>query len=357
MNFSGNKDPVSLLKQIVAIPSVSGEEALLCSFLCDWMGKKGFEVHRKHNNFWIRSEAGPDKPLVLLNSHMDTVKPVAGWTRDPFLPEESDGKLYGLGCSDAGGCVTALMFAFIELASVPDRDYNLVLLISAEEESSGKNGIESVIPELGKIDLAIVGEPTNLNMAVCERGLVVLDCFAHGKAGHVAHRNGENAITKAMRDIAVIEKLRFDRISDLLGEVQLEVTQIEGGYQHNVIPDLCKFVVDVRTNEKYSNTEVVDIVRSKLESEVVPRSLRLHSSSITPSHPLVKRATELGIATYGSKTMSDQALIPAPSVKIGPGRSELSHKADEYIEIDQITKGIELYINILKDFKIHATLG
>ncbi len=282
---------------------------------------------------------------------MDTVKPVAGWTMDPFLPEETDDLMYGLGCSDAGGSVVAMIFAFLRLKDDVNRRFNIILLISAEEESSGEKGITSVIGEIGKIDLAIVGEPTSLEMAICERGLVVFDCFARGKAGHVAHRKGENAILKAIRDIERIYRLDLGRTSEFLGDIQFEVTQIEGGYQHNVIPDLCTFVVDVRTNENYTNEEVAELLRHELESEVRPRSLRLHSSFIDTGHALVKKAETLGIRTFGSKTMSDQALIPAPSVKLGPGNSELSHQADEYIEKDQIIQAIDLYYNLLKDYQ------
>ncbi len=342
----------SLMKQIIAIPSLSGEEALLSHFLEEWLKNKGLTVKRKHSNLWCESIINPALPVILLNSHMDTVKPVAGWTMDPYLPEETDDLIYGLGCSDAGGSVVSLIFAFLELMREKDRQYNLILLISAEEESSGEKGITSVIDDLGKIDLAIVGEPTGLEMAICERGLVVFDCFARGKAGHVAHRKGENAILKAIRDIERIGQLAPGRPSEFLGEIQFEVTQIEGGYQHNVIPDLCKFVVDVRTNENFSNEEVADLLQHELESEVKPRSLRLRSSFIDTAHPLVKKAGKLGIKTFGSRTMSDQALIPAPSVKFGPGNSELSHQADEYIEKAQILDAIDLYYNLLIDFTI-----
>jgi acetylornithine deacetylase len=352
MSPNSNNDPISLLKQIIAIPSLSGDEGLLSRFLENWLKARDFKVNRLHNNLWVESVTGVGLPRILLNSHMDTVKPVAGWTKDPFIPEEEDEKIYGLGCSDAGGSLVTLIFAFLELAKMDDRGYNLILLISAEEENSGPHGIATALPEIGKIDLAIVGEPTSLQMAICERGLVVIDCLAKGKAGHVAHRKGENALYKALEDIQRIRKLKFERRSELLGEVQAEVTQIEAGYQHNVIPDECRFVIDVRTNEHYTNQEVVDILKKELSSEVIPRSLRLHSSNVSPDHPLVQKAIAMGIQTYGSGTMSDQALIPAPSVKFGPGRSELSHKADEHIVKDEINYAIEIYVNLLKDFKI-----
>ncbi len=351
MNEAETHQVFSLLKQIIAIPSVSGEEELLSNFLREWIRERGITVKRKFNNLWCESMINPSFPTIMLNSHIDTVKPVAGWTTDPFLPEETEELIYGLGCSDAGGSVVAMIFAFLELIKNKDRRINLILLLSAEEESSGKNGISSVIGDLGKIDLAIVGEPTGLDMAVCERGLIVFDCYARGMAGHVAHRKGENAILKAVRDIERISKLDPGRSSEFLGDIQFEVTQIEGGYQHNVIPDLCKFVVDVRTNENYTNEEIAQILTHELESEVVPRSLRLRSSFIDTDHPLVVKAKQFGLKTFGSKTMSDQALIPAPSVKLGPGNTELSHQADEFIEKVQIIKAIELYIRLLKDFK------
>jgi acetylornithine deacetylase len=351
MNAKVNNEVISLLKQIIAIPSLSGEEELLARFLENWFIKKGYSVKRKHNNLWIESIKDENFPKILLNSHMDTVKVVSGWTMEPFIPEEKDGKIYGLGCSDAGGSLVALIYAFMKLSELEGRKFNLVMLISAEEEKSGSKGIASALEEIGDIDFAIVGEPTNLEMAICERGLVVIDCVAKGTAGHVAHRSGKNAIYKAMEDIGKIRNLNFSKISDLLGEVQVEVTQIQAGYQHNVIPDECRFVLDVRTNEHYSNEEIVEILESEIESVISPRSLRLRSSSISPDHPLVQKAVEMGLKTFGSRTMSDQTLIPAPSVKFGPGRSELSHQADEHIEKDQIIRAIELYYNLLKDFK------
>lgn len=352
MTVSTHHNPVSLLKQIIAIPSLSGEEELLSRFLENWLRASNFIVNRKHNNLWVESVIDEKLPRVLLNSHMDTVKVVTGWTKDPFIPEEEDGKIFGLGCSDAGGSLVALIFAFIKLSEIKERNFNLILLVSAEEEKSGPKGISTALAEVGKIDLAIVGEPTDLEMAICERGLIVIDCLAKGSAGHVAHRSGVNAIYEALEDIKRIRDIRFPKISELLGDVQFEVTQIEAGYQHNVIPDECRFVMDVRTNEHYTNEEVVEILKKELKSELTPRSLRLHSSSMAPDNPLVRKAVDMGIKTFGSKTMSDQALIPAPSVKIGPGKSELSHKADEHIVIDEINSAIDLYYNLLIDFKI-----
>jgi len=346
------KEAVNLLTQLIAIPSKSGDEKFLADFLSKWIEKKGFKVNRIHNNLWIESIISEKAPTILLNSHMDTVKEVAGWTIDPFIAEETNDLLYGLGSSDAGASLVSLLMAFIELSKINSREFNMVLLISAEEENSGPKGISSALEKIRNFDLAIVGEPTGLEMAICERGLIVLDCIAKGRAGHVAHRNGDNAILKAMKDVELLQELRFEKKSKFLGEVQLEVTQISAGYQHNVIPDECSFVVDVRTNENYSNEEILKIVENQLESEVKARSLRLKSSFIDPSHSLIKKAKKMGVNTFGSKTMSDQALISKPSVKIGPGKSSLSHKADEHIEKLQIRKAIDLYINLLKDYKI-----
>ncbi len=351
MNEDLQKGAISLLKQIIAIPSISGDEELLSRFLENWLREKGFIVNKKHNNIWVESVIDESLPKILLNSHMDTIKVVAGWNKDPFLAEEEEERIYGLGASDAGGSLVSLMFAFTQLSQIKDRKYNLVLLISAEEENSGPHGISTALDVIGKIDLAIVGEPTEMEMAVCERGLVVIDCLTRGKSGHVAHQTGENAIYKALEDINVIKELGFDKSSELLGDVQVEVTQIEAGYQHNVIPDECRFVLDVRTNEQYSNKEIVDILKQRIKSEIFPRSLRLKSSSIDPQHPLVKKAEAMGIKTFGSKTMSDQALIPAPSVKMGPGTSAISHQPDEYILKNEMIKAIYLYINLLKDFE------
>ncbi|MCK4921728.1 MAG: M20/M25/M40 family metallo-hydrolase [Bacteroidales bacterium] len=343
-------EALQLLRQLITIPSISGEEGFLAEFLSKWLKKSGFNVNRIHNNVWVESRISDDLPLILLNSHMDTVKPVSGWERDPFIAEETDEYLYGLGSSDAGASLVSLLMAFIEMSKIKDRSYNLVMLISAEEENSGPKGITTALEQIGEIDFAIVGEPTELQMAICERGLIVLDCTAHGVAGHVAHKNGENAILKAIKDIKKLSELKFKKSSKLLGAVQLEVTQIEAGYQHNVMPDVCKFVVDVRTNENYTNEKALQIIDKSIESEVKARSLRLKASFIDPEHSLVKKAQEIGISTFGSRTMSDQALIPAPSVKIGPGKSSQSHKADEHIEKLQIKDGIELYINLLKDY-------
>lgn len=350
MNSDTLIQATGLLKQVLSIPSLSREETQVCSFLQEWFREKNFHVFRKHNNIWIKSFINENLPTILLNSHLDTVKPSSDWTLDPFLPEIHGDKIYGLGSNDAGGALVSLIFSFLELNKLPTREYNLILVLSSEEEISGVKGISSVIEDLGKFDLAIIGEPTQMKMAISERGLIVLDCIAHGKAGHAAHKNGENAIMKALSDIAVLDTMKFNKVSEFLGEVGIAVTQIEGGSQHNVIPDICRFVVDVRTNEFYSNEEMVKIISSQLSSEVIPRSMRLASSSLNTSHPLVRKAVSMGIETFGSKTLSDQAVIPGPSVKIGPGISERSHQADEFIYSYEIAQGIDLYTKLLEGF-------
>ena len=342
----------SLLKQVLSIPSLSREETQVCGFLQEWFRDKGFQVFRKHNNIWVKSFRDNNLPSILLNSHMDTVKPSSDWTLDPFLPEVHGNKIYGLGSNDAGGALISMIFSFLNLHEMPTRDYNLILVLSSEEEVSGAKGISSIIEDLGSFNLAIIGEPTGMKMAVSERGLIVLDCIAYGKAGHAAHKNGENAIMKAMTDIAILDSMKFDKVSEFLGEVGICVTQIEAGTQHNVIPDICRFVVDVRTNEFYTNEEILKIISSKINSSVTPRSMRLASSSLKMSHPLVKKAVSMGIETFGSKTLSDQAVIPGPSVKIGPGISERSHQADEYILTEEIEQGIEIYTKLLTGFKL-----
>ena len=352
MKKEAHMEAAGLLQQILAIPSLSGEEDQLCSFLEHWLKGKGYKVNRKHNNLWIESNINSKLPTILMNTHLDTVKPTSAWTLDPYLPEIKDGKIYGLGSNDAGGSIVSLIFAFMKLAEINDREYNLILTLSSEEETSGIKGISSIIPDIGTFKFAIIGEPTCMKMATCERGLIVLDCYGRGKAGHAAHRNGENAILKVIKDIKILESLKFEKKSEFLGEVGLSVTQIEGGVQHNIIPDLCTFVIDIRTNEHYTNEEILDIIKSSITSEVVPRSMHIASSSLNQTHPLVIRALGLGIETFGSKTLSDQALIPGPTAKIGPGNSGRSHQADEFIYLHEIEEAIDLYIKLLTGFKI-----
>jgi acetylornithine deacetylase len=341
------EDSISLLRAIIRIPSLSTEEEVVSDMIFQKLTSWGYQPYREGNNVWIRSSRWDDNlPTILLNSHVDTVRPAKAWIYDPFGAEEVDGKLIGLGSNDAGASVVALLCAFRHLEQ-KQQSYNLIYCASAEEEISGLNGVASVLKNFGQISLAVVGEPTGMQMAVAEKGLLVLDCEAKGKLGHAARNEGENAIYKALTDIQTLAELSFPNQSKLLGPVKITVTQIEAGSQHNVVPDSCKFVADVRTNEFYSNYEVHKIISQAISSEVSPRSFRLNSSNIPIEHPLVQRGVKLGLSPYGSPTTSDQAVIPCHSVKIGPGESARSHTADEFIYLDEIRKGIEIYVKLL----------
>ena len=340
-------DAIDLLKGMIAIPSFSREEKEVADFLQHQWGKASHKVNRMGNNVWLQTTVDNSKPTLLLNSHIDTVRPVAGWTRDPFLPDDSeDDIIYGLGSNDAGASVVSL-YAVYTLLSQREQPYNLIYLASAEEEISGKNGIESVLPLLPPISFAIVGEPTNMQPAVAEKGLMVLDCTVKGTAGHAAREDGVNAITLALKEVEWFNTFRFPNQSDLLGPVRMSVTQIQAGTQHNVIPDRCTFVVDVRSNEFYSNEELLRQIKEHVRCEVVPRSTRLNSSHIALSHPFVQRAIMFDKIPFGSPTMSDQALMPFPSVKIGPGDSARSHCADEYIRPSEIREAIDMFVKLL----------
>ena len=310
-------------------------------------------VHRHLNNIWcIAPGYDESRPTLLLDAHIDTVKPVAAWTKSPFTPVVEDDCLYGLGSNDDGGSLVAMLHAFYKLAQT-EQAYNLIFLASAEEEVSGKNGIESVLPMLPPISCAIIGEPTGMNPAIAEKGLMVLDCTAKGKSGHAARYEGINAIYEALPDIEWFRTYAFPKVSPLLGPVKMSVTQINAGTQHNVVPDTCKYVVDVRSNECYSNKEIADIISANVKSEATPRSLRLNSSSIAPEHPLVRRMVELGRTPFGSPTLSNQALISkVPCLKLGPGESSRSHTANEFIKISEIREGIELYIKLLDGIEL-----
>lgn len=337
-----------LLKQLIATPSFSKEEHNTAGIIAAFLEQRGVKIHRKGNNVWAYNKHyTPSLPTVLLNSHHDTVKPGQGWTHDPFTPAVKDGKLIGLGSNDAGGPLVSLIAAFLHFYDRDDLQYNVVLAATAEEEISGTNGIESIIPELGKIDFAIVGEPTQMHLAIAEKGLLVLDCIATGRTGHAAREEGDNAIYKAMTDIEWFRSFRFPKVSQYLGPVKMSVTVIRAGMQHNVVPGACEFTVDVRLTDAYTNEEVLDIIKKHVKSDVRPRSLRLKPSSIDPQHPVVQAGIEMGRKTYGSPTTSDQALLSVPSLKLGPGDSARSHTADEYILLSEIREGIELYISML----------
>jgi len=338
---------IDLLKAMIAIPSFSREEKDVADFLQKYWTQAGHTVNRQGHNLWINTPIDPSKPTILLNSHIDTVRPTSGWSKEPFVPDDTeDDILFGLGSNDAGASVVSLYEAFTIL-SQREQSYNLIFLASAEEEVSGKEGLESVLPLLPKISFAVVGEPTDMNPAVAEKGLMVLDCMVKGKAGHAAREEGVNAIALAVSDIEWFHKIQFLNKSDFLGPVKMSVTQIQAGTQHNVIPDRCTFVVDVRSNEFYSNEELLWLIRACVECKVVPRSTRLNSSRTDIHHPFVQRALKLGKQPFGSPTLSDQALMPFPSVKIGPGDSARSHIGDEYVRLSEIREAISTYVILL----------
>lgn len=347
-----SEQAIELLKTLISTQSYSGEEDETAQILSNVLEEFGFTPQQKGNNIWAINQPFDEvKPTVMLNSHHDTVQASSKWTKDAFTPTLEDGKLFGLGSNDAGGPLVSLLASFVYL-SWEDQPYNLVFLASAEEETSGKKGVPIVLPELPEIDFSVVGEPTSLDLATAERGLIVLDCVAHGESGHAARNEGENALYKAMEDIEWFRNFKFEQVSEVLGEINLTVTQIEAGSQHNVVPDECRFVVDVRPNEFYTNEEVVEIIRNHVDCEVNPRSLNLNASGISMEHPIVKKAEDLGIRRYGSKTMSDQVHMPFNSVKIGPGNTHRSHTADEFIYLDEIREGIKTYIKLLDGIEI-----
>ena len=347
-------EAVGLLKELIAIPSVSREEAQAADCLQRYIELQGMETGRKGNNVWCLSPAFDLKrPTLLLNSHIDTVKPVAGWRKDPFAPTESNGRLYGLGSNDAGASVVSLLQVFLALCRTA-QPYNLVFLASCEEEVSGAGGIECVLPLLPPITFALVGEPTEMQPAIAEKGLMVLDVTATGRSGHAARDEGDNAIYKVLDDVAWFRDYRFPRVSPLLGPVKMSVTQVNAGTQHNVIPDRCTFVVDIRSNECYTNEELFAEICRHIHCEAKARSFRLGSSHAPEGHPLVQRAIELGRVPFGSPTLSDQALMPFPSMKMGPGKSSRSHTADEFIFIKEIEEAIGLYLSLLDGTKING---
>lgn len=342
------KQAVELLIDLINTPSLSGEEDKTASIIEHFLERNTISFKRKDNNIWsLNKNFDPSKPTILLNSHHDTVKPNKGYTRDPFKGSIEGGKVFGLGSNDAGGSLVSLIAAFIHFYEKKDLNYNLVLLASAEEENSGKKGIRSVIPALPELDFAIVGEPTLMDLAIAEKGLLVLDCYAHGEPGHAAHIRGDHAINKAMRAINWFETFSFPKVSDTLMDTKMTVTQVNAGSQHNVVPATCHFVVDIRVNDHYSNKEVLDIVKDHVSVEVKERSLNLNSSSISKEHEIVKAGIDLGRKIYGSPTLSDQANLSCPSLKLGPGDSLRSHRADEFIYEKEIYDAIELYVKLL----------
>lgn len=345
-------ETINLLKNLLSTPSLSRQEEKTADLLLDFLRAKGLNPFRKGHNIWVRSSAWSDqKPTLLLNSHHDTVQPNAGWTMDPFSPLEQDGKLYGLGSNDAGGALVALLQTFLELHSNPGLPVNLLYAATAEEEISGDGGISSILPEIGPCWAGIVGEPTQMQMAVAEKGLLVIDAVAEGKAGHAAREEGINAIYLALDDIERLKNYQFEKISDALGMVKVSVTQIQAGTQHNVVPAECRFVVDVRTNEHYSNREVFEILQNLTLSKLSARSFRLNSSGIPLHHPLVLSGLAIGLKPFGSPTLSDQALISFPTIKLGPGDSARSHTADEFIYWKEISEAVPTYIDLIVTLK------
>ena len=340
-------DAVELLKKLIATPSVSRNEKDAADIMEQTIRSYGFEPQREANNIWIIDpQYDESRPTLLLNAHIDTVKPVASWTRDPFSPDVEDGVLYGLGSNDCGGGLCSLLQIFRMLTEKPQR-YNLIYLASAEEEVSGKDGITRALPLLPHIDLAIVGEPTGMNPAVAEKGLMVLDVIAHGKSGHAARNEGVNAIYEALDDMRWIRDYKFEKVSEFLGPTKMTLTVVNAGTQHNVIPDKCTMLVDIRTNEFYDNEEVFEFIRQHLKSEVKAHSFRLKSSRIDPEHPLIKKCVAMGMKPFGSPTLSDQALMHFPSFKLGPGESSRSHSANEFIRISEIRDAIAKYETLL----------
>lgn len=340
-------EAIEFLQQLIATPSFSKEEDQTADLIQSFFARKGIPFQRIGNNIMARQNDGTGKPLVVLNSHHDTVKPCVGWTQDPFSPTLKEEKLTGLGSNDAGGCLVSLLMTFIHCydQALP---FQLMLIASAEEEISGKNGLRRALKEWNiHPDVAIIGEPTSTQMAIAEKGLMVIDAIAQGTAGHAAHQIGDNALYNALEDIDQIRKLQFDKSSPLLGDVKLTVTQIQAGKQHNVVPDECRFVIDCRVNECYTNEEIVEAISGVCQSKLTPRSTHLRSSSIPLDHPLVQNGIKLGKTTYGSPTLSDQVFFDCPSLKIGPGDSTRSHQANEFIYVHEIEAGIQTYIELL----------
>ena len=345
------EEAVEVLKTLIRIPSLSGNEDRTAEIIENWLKRWSIPVRRSDNNVWaVNANFDENKPTFLLNSHHDTVKPNANYTRDPFEALVEEGKLYGLGSNDAGGCLVSLAATFIYFYDRENIHYNIVFVASAEEESSGSLGLNSVLDQIPAIEFAVVGEPTELNLAIAEKGLLVLDGTTKGTSGHAAHCYDDMAIYNFMESLKWFRDFEFDRVSDTLGTTKMTVTQIQAGKQHNVVPGVCSFVVDVRVTDAYTNEEIVATIQEQLpaHTEVTPRSMRLRSSSIPKNHPLVEAGIRLGKETYGSPTLSDQSVLSCPSLKVGPGDSKRSHTADEFIFLDEIKAGISLYIQIIE---------
>lgn len=345
------QEAIALLKALITTPSFSSEEDQTALLIEHWFNQNNITFQRENNNIWaFNQHFDESKPTLLLNSHHDTVKPNQGYTNDPFEAIVKDGKLFGLGSNDAGGCLVSLLATFVHFYGQENLPYNIVIVASAEEESSGENGLNSVLQHLPELDCAIVGEPTLMQLAIAEKGLLVLDVIVKGTASHAAHQNEDNPIYKAMAIIDWFNSYHFEKISEVLGSVKMTVTQVSAGKQHNVVPAECHLVVDIRVNDRYSNAEILATVKNHVVAEVNPRSMNLNASSIPLQHGLVKAGIALGRTTYGSPTLSDQSVLSCQSLKLGPGETLRSHSADEFIFINEIEEGIQLYIKILTDF-------
>ena len=348
-------DAIALLQRLIATPSLSGNESDTADILAAELASRGVVVRRHHNNIWALSEGfDANKPTLMLNSHQDTVKPSQNYTRDPFEATIEEGKLYGLGSNDAGASLVSLVVTFCNNYNTSALPYNLLLALTAEEENMGERGMRAFLPHLVeqgvKVDMVLVGEPTSMQPAGGERGLVVLDCVAHGKSGHAARNEGENALYKAMSDIEKLRNFHFEKISELLGDIKITITQISAGTQHNIVPDECRFVVDIRTTDAYSNEEVVELLQKAVECDAKPRSTRVRASAIALSHPLVESAMAIGREPFISPTTSDRAIMQGlPALKMGVGESSRSHTADEFILVGEIEEGIAIYQKLLNE--------
>jgi acetylornithine deacetylase len=349
------QEAIALLKKLIETPSLSGEEDKTALLIETWFTQNNIPFKRENNNIWAYNQHfEASKPTLLLNSHHDTVKPNQGYTNNPFEAIVTEGKLYGLGSNDAGGCLVSLLAAFVHFYAQENLSHNIIMVASAEEESSGKNGLNSVLKHLPEIDCAIVGEPTLMQLAIAEKGLLVLDVVVKGTASHAAHKNDDNPIYKTLSTIEWFKNYQFDKISEVLGPVKMTVTQVNAGSQHNVVPAECHLVVDIRVNDCYTNQEILDTVKSNVQAEIKPRSMHLNASSIPVSHGLVQAGIALGRTTYGSPTLSDQSVLSCQSLKLGPGETLRSHSANEFIYLNEIEEGIDLYIKILKSFLLGA---
>jgi acetylornithine deacetylase len=341
---------IELLQSLIQKHSLSKQENETADILKNYLQKYSIDVQMLQNNVWVKNKYFvEDKPTILLNSHHDTVPANKGYTKNPLDSSIEDGKLFGLGSNDAGGSLVSLLATFLYFFPKENLNYNLIFAATAEEEISGENGIELLYPQLGRIDVAIVGEPTQMQMAIAEKGLLVIDCVVKGKAGHAAREEGDNAIYKAMSAIDWFKNYQFQKISTSLGPVKMSVTIINAGMQHNMVPEVCTFTVDIRINELYTHEEILRVIEENVNAEILPRSMRMKSSGISVSHPLVQSGQKLGKTMYGSPTTSDKALMSCPSLKMGPGDSARSHSADEFIYVNEIEEGIDLYIKLLEN--------